>query len=145
MNTRTTLIRTTIAIALSGALFTSAHATDTSPGVDARAPLAATLLQTVRVSANAAKPFDPPVWSVADGEPLRVTLMPTVRVTARADSLAVTTLPTVTVVAQAQPAADVMEPRLLTSAANPQSSHRPLGKDDDDGFRYGPKPLALPR
>jgi len=143
MNNRTTLIRTTIAIALYGALFTSALATEANASVDARAPLAATLLPAVRVSADATRPFDPPVWGVADGEPLRVTLMPTVRVTARAENLAVTMLPTVTVVAQALPDVDTVEPRVLTSVANPPSPLHALDNGDHDSFRHGPKPLAL--
>ena len=96
MKTNHPLIRTAIVASLFA--FTSlALADDAMISVDARAPLRATLLPTVTVTADANAPDAEANWTVDDRTGLRVTLMPTVRVTPDVEQLAVTVLPTVKV------------------------------------------------
>jgi hypothetical protein len=97
MNTRTPLIRAAVATALAGGVFLvsqvpqaiAAQASQTM-SVEARAPLQATLLPVVSVVADATHPDGVTWMQIASTEALPVTLMPTVFVTARADSLAET-------------------------------------------------------
>ncbi|MBN8481853.1 MAG: hypothetical protein J0L88_09725 [Xanthomonadales bacterium] len=101
MNTRYSFRRACTLVAVVAITATTAHAdaAESTMSIDARAPLAATLLPTVSVIADAVRPDALAQWRVADEAPLRVTLMPTVRVSAEAESLAFTQLPTVRVTA----------------------------------------------
>lgn len=104
MNTRTFPNRLAMMIAIAAATLASTHVIaqdEATMTVDATSPIAATLMPTVSVFADASNPDAPPQWHVADTRPLPVTLMPTVRVTAQAEVLAVTLLPTVRVHAPA--------------------------------------------
>lgn len=97
MKTNHPLIRTAL-FASAFAVASFAQAGDTSMSVDPRAPLRATLLPTVSVTADA-DALDEANWNVDDTTSLRVTLMPTVRVTPDLEQLAVTVLPSVKVTA----------------------------------------------
>lgn len=118
MTTRISPNRLATIIAITAAALASTHATaaDATMTIDARAPLAATLMPTVSVTADAANPDAAPQWHVADTRPLPVTLMPTVRVTAQADVLAVTLLPTVQVNARADTLAATLLPTVRVHA-----------------------------
>lgn len=72
------------AAAFAFATCAAAHAQTTAATIAKDAPIAATLLPTVSVFADAARPDAPPRSRIADAAPLRVTLLPTVTVTARA-------------------------------------------------------------
>lgn len=71
--------------------------------VDARLPVAAILLPSVKVTASISDSSNGVRWNITSERELRVTLMPTVTVTADFSALAVTTLPTVIVIGQAEP------------------------------------------
>lgn len=93
MNVRTPLIRAALAAAMvagSFALERVPHAAAAEAGlsVESRAPLHATLLPELRVTARAANPDAEAAAELAAGEALPVTLMPTVRVTAAAGDFA---------------------------------------------------------
>lgn len=105
MNIRTSLVPLVVLLTGLGGTFAAAVAGETAV-VDAREPLAVTLLPTVTVTADPANPDGPTRWSVEKVAPLPVTLMPTVHVTARPEPLAMTVLPTVHVVAKADPQPD---------------------------------------
>lgn len=77
----------------------SASAEDASMSIDQRAPLRATLLPTVSVTADANSPDAAPKWKVDDHTALRVTLMPTVRVTPDLEQMTTSVLPSVKVTA----------------------------------------------
>ncbi len=88
---------------LCGVLFAALSftaAAEPTSSVDARPPLAATLLPCVKVTASISNPSDDARWSVSPERALRVTLMPTVTVTADVAATAVTPLPTENVIAE---------------------------------------------
>lgn len=118
MSTRIFPNRLATIIAITAAALASTHATaaDATMTIDASAPLAATLMPTVSVTADAANPDAAPQWQVADARPLPVTLMPTVRITAQAEALSVTLLPTVQVNAQADALAATVLPTVRVYA-----------------------------
>ena len=103
---------------LLAALSFNAVAEPTS-SVDARLPLAATLLPSIKVTASISNPSDDARLNVSPERALRVTLMPTVTVTADAAATAVTTLPTETVIA---------EPELLRWESSPALTLEPSVK-----------------
>ncbi len=72
---------------------------DSTAVLDARAPVHATLLPAIKVSASISNPLAAVRWSIAAGPPTPVTLMPTLTVTA--DALTITSLPTLSVIAPA--------------------------------------------
>ena len=114
MNTRKSINRNVTIALLSGALLAmiSLNAiADSSVTLDSRAPLAATLMPRLKVSASISNPSAEVRWSIAPGRPTPVTLMPTLTITADAYSLTITTLPTVTVIA----------PREIVSASSSQT------------------------
>jgi hypothetical protein len=119
MNTRISLTRIATAAALAGCAFAGVHAPrataqdDVTMSVDAGAPLSATLLPQVTITASARHPGAEPRLTVADDEPLPVTLLPTVRVNARLADLT-TLLPVVRVFAQA-PSAPSDEARMVAA------------------------------
>lgn len=93
MNVRTPLIRAALAatmVAGSFALERVPHAAAAEAGmsIEARAPLHATLLPELRVTARATDPDAEAATGLAAGEALPVTLLPTVRVTAAASDFA---------------------------------------------------------
>lgn len=115
MNTSKSQTRIITLVAIIGCAFASAHvaaADGTQMSIDDRAPVEATLLPTLSVVADVTNPHAAITWSVAETQPLRVTLMPTLRVTAHAEPLAVTLLPTVRVNAQAETLAVTTLPTL---------------------------------
>lgn len=85
--------------------------------LDTRAPLPATLLPTLKVSASISNPSAEVRWSIAPGRPTPVTLMPTLTVTAEATALAITNLPTVTVFAQVDAGSEQRSPTLAQTLA----------------------------
>jgi hypothetical protein len=94
--TRTPLIRAALAMAMIGSAFAleqipEAAAAGTTMSVDARAPLHATLLPELTVSARAQGADFAETSTLATTEALPVTLMPTVHVTAGRDDFALTT------------------------------------------------------
>ena len=100
MNLKPVFIRAAVATAFVGFGVTAidvphaAAARDVvSTAVDARAPLQATLLPMLSVSASAANPAALGTARIANDEALSVTLMPTVYVNTRAPTLAVITAP----------------------------------------------------
>ncbi|HET9034053.1 MAG TPA: hypothetical protein VFN25_14260 [Dokdonella sp.] len=90
---------------------------ETTVTLDPRAPLAATLLPSVRVSASISNPSAEVRWSIAPGRPIPVTLMPTMTITADVADFAVTTLPTVTVFAQIETPPTQRSPSLAQNDA----------------------------
>lgn len=104
MNTKTSTLCRAAAIAALALTASLAHAgtDDTTMSVDGAAPLRATLLPTVTITADAARPNAEPHLQVASTAPLEVTLLPTVRVTAQAPVLAAVQLPVVRVTARAE-------------------------------------------
>lgn len=87
MNVRTPLIRAALAATMVVGSFAlervpHAAAADAGMSVEARAPLHATLLPELRVTARAANPDAASAAELSAGEALPVTLLPTVRVTA---------------------------------------------------------------
>lgn len=72
-----------LVVAAAGAAL--AAAAEPMMSVDPRAPVAATLMPTLHVVADASNPDAEARWHIADEAPLQVTLMPTVRVSARAE------------------------------------------------------------
>jgi hypothetical protein len=107
MNIRLSVLRSALAGSFAAAALVAAQANAANDAVtftvDTQAPLHATLMPTVTITADSARPFADPRMSVADVEPLSVTLLPTVHVSAHASELAVTELPTIHVVADAWP------------------------------------------
>lgn len=106
MNTRISFTRIATAAAIVGCAFVGMHAPraaaqDAAMSIDGAAPLQATLLPTVSVTASRRNPAAEPSLSIADAAPLHVTLLPTVRVTARVVADLTTLLPVVRVVAEA--------------------------------------------
>ena len=102
MNTRKSINRNVTSALLTGTLLATLSLNaiaDSSVTLDSRAPLAATLLPGLKVSASISNPSAQVRWSIAPGHPIPVTLMPTLTITADAYSLTITTLPTVTVIA----------------------------------------------
>ncbi|HEY6942836.1 hypothetical protein [Dokdonella sp.] len=98
MNVRTPLIRAALAATMVAGSFAiervpHAAAADAGMSVEARAPLHATLLPALRVTARAANPDDSVASELAAGEALPVTLLPTVRVTASAADFAMLVAP----------------------------------------------------
>jgi hypothetical protein len=96
--TRTPLIRAALAMAMIGSAFAleqipeaAAAQAGTTMSVDARAPLHATLLPELTVSARAQGADFAETSTLATTEALPVTLMPTVHVTAGRDDFALTT------------------------------------------------------
>lgn len=105
MNTRKSINRKMTSAAMSGALLAALSfnaVAQSTATLEARAPLHATLLPSVIVSASISNPSAAVRWSVAPGRPTPVTLMPTLTITADAYALAMTTLPTITVFAQTE-------------------------------------------
>jgi hypothetical protein len=93
MKTRTPLIRAALAMAMVGSAFALERVPQAAqPGagmsVEATAPLHATLLPELSVSASATVADRPVVSTLATGAALPVTLMPTVHVFATRDELA---------------------------------------------------------
>ncbi|HEU4663499.1 MAG TPA: hypothetical protein VFS55_05680 [Dokdonella sp.] len=87
MNVRTPLIRAALAATMVAGSFAlervpQAAAADLGMSVEARAPLKATLLPALRVTARASNPDQAAASELASGDGLPVTLLPTVRVTA---------------------------------------------------------------
>ncbi len=102
MNARKSINCNITSAVLSGALLAllSFNAVAESTAIlDSRAPLPATLLPSVKVSASISNPSAEVRWSIAPGRPIPVTLMPTLTITADAYAVAITTLPTMTVIA----------------------------------------------
>lgn len=103
MKVRKSINRKLTTVFFAGALLTvvSFNATAESTfSVDARSPLAATLLPSVKVTASISNPSDDARWRVSSERALQVTLMPTVTVSADVVAVAITTLPTITVIAE---------------------------------------------
>lgn len=100
MKTRMSVIGATLATLFAASAFASTHATDAavSMTIDEGAPIRAILLPVVTLEATpATSEANPAKMRVADTAPLEVTLLPTVRVTAKQPALATTLLPTVRV------------------------------------------------
>jgi hypothetical protein len=120
MNTRISFTRIATVAALAGCTFVAVHTPRAQAGemdsmsIDGRAPLSATLLPQVTITASMKNPAADPLLSVADAKPLPVTLLPTVRVSARAAANMTTLLPVVRVFAQA-PAASSEEARMVST------------------------------
>ncbi|MEZ5462609.1 hypothetical protein [Dokdonella sp.] len=102
MSARKSAIRksmtTLVSAALLAALSFSATAQSTATIADTT-PFQATLMPTMKVTANASDPSAPQRWYVSTAKPVRVTLLPAVTVGLDTEALAVFTLPTVTVLA----------------------------------------------
>lgn len=103
------------------AAFSASAAAQSIVSLDPRAPLQATLLPEMKVTASASNPHAAPRWRVASTRPVQVTLMPTLTVTADVESLAVTRLPTITVIAQAGQLEEDL-PIVLAVASMPANS-----------------------
>ena len=90
MNVRKSNYRNFFRAGLAGAVL-AALSFNASAGstvtLDARAPLAATLMPAMKVTASISNPTAEPRWSVYPGRPVKVTLMPTLTITADADAL----------------------------------------------------------
>ncbi len=102
MNARKSINNNVASTILSGALIAvlSFNAlADSTVTLDARTPLPATLLPSVKVSASILNPSAAVRWSIAPGRPTPVTLMPTLTITADAYADSIATLPMVTVFA----------------------------------------------
>ena len=105
MKVRKSINRNVTSALLAGALLSllSFNASaDSTFSVDARSPLAVTLMPSVKVTASLSNPSIEVRWSVSSERALQVTLMPTVTVTADIVTLAIATLPTVTVIAEVE-------------------------------------------
>ena len=96
MNARKSIYLNMITAGMAGALMAAlslnAGAQSTAT-LEARAPLHATLMPAVKVTASISNPSDTPRWSVGSERPLGVTLMPTLTITADANALAMTDEP----------------------------------------------------
>ena len=106
MNIRLSVFRSALVGGFAAAALLAAQAnaaSDTTMSVDALAPVRATLMPTVTITADTSRPFGDATMRVAGTLPTAVTLLPTVHVSARMPELAVTELPTVRVVADALP------------------------------------------
>lgn len=117
MNTRISFTRIATVAALAGCTFVAVHAPRAQAGeqsVDTGAPLSATLLPQVTITGSMKNPAADTLLSVAADKPLPVTLLPTVRVNARAAADMTTLLPVVRVFAQA-PAAPREEARMVST------------------------------
>lgn len=124
MKARTFLVHNATSAALVGLLlaaFSASAAAQSTVTLDPRAPLQATLLPEMKVTASASNPHAEPRWSLASTRPVQVTLMPTLTVRADAEALAVTRLPTVVVIAQADQLQEDL-PIILTVASMPANS-----------------------
>lgn len=102
MNARKSIHSNVTRTILSGAMLAMLSfnaVAESTATLDARAPLPATLLPSIKVSASISNPSAAVRWSIAPGRPTPVTLMPTLTVSANAYALTITTLPTVTVIA----------------------------------------------
>lgn len=113
-----TAAKSTVLIGTMFALFSITAAAQSSATLDSRAPVQATLLPEMKVTASLANPQAAPRWRLASTRPLPVTLMPTLTVSADVEALAVTVLPTVTVYASVE-ADQVDQPIVLAAAAMP--------------------------
>ncbi len=164
MNTRTSLIRMSTFAALIGCALAGSHvaAQEAAVSIEDRAPLQATLLPTVSVVADATRPDAQPSWSIAATRPQRVTLMPTLRISAQAEPLAVTLMPTITVTAKAESLAAVSQPEVdayaiaradtaratrapLRSVARTLPASRPDVDDTNAGATSGRNLQVVPR
>ncbi len=105
MNARKSNNRNVLNTFLAGALLATLSfnaVAESELTLDARAPLPATLLPSLRVSASISNPSAEVRWSIAPGRPIPVTLMPTLTVTPDATAVVSTRLPVLRVVAQAE-------------------------------------------
>ena len=134
MNIRLSVLRSALAGGFVAAALLAAQAnasSDITMSVDATAPLRATLMPTVTVTADASQPFAAATMHVATTAPLAVTLLPTVHVSSREPELAITQLPTVHVVANALPEAPVV----ADAAERSLGSLPRIERDGGDGER----------
>lgn len=115
---KTTTAKSTVLIGAMFALFSISAAAQTSATLDSRAPVRATLLPEMKVTASLSNPHAAPSWRLASTRPVPVTLMPTLTVTADVEAIAVAILPTVTVYASVE-ADQVDQPIVLAAAAMP--------------------------
>jgi len=105
MNARFYSLKSGSAAALAGALIAalSLSASAQAPvSLDERAPIHATLMPEVEITANASDPAAPARWSIANTRPTPVTLMPTLTVRPDMDSIAASTFQNVIAVAGVQ-------------------------------------------
>ena len=113
--------RSSILLASLLTAFSASAVAQSTVSLDPRAPLQATLLPEMKVTASMSNPHAAPRWSVASTRPVPVTLMPTLTITADAEALAITRLPTITVIAQAGQLEEEL-PFVLAVASMPANS-----------------------
>jgi len=122
MNTRISFTRIATVAALAGCTFVAVHTPRAQAGemasmsIDGGTPLSATLLPQVTITGSMSNPAADTLLSVAADKSLPVTLLPTVRVSARRVAADMPTLlPVVRVFAQA-PAAPSEEARMVSTS-----------------------------
>jgi hypothetical protein len=115
---KSTAAKSTVLIGTMFALYSISAAAQSSATLDPRAPLRATLLPAMKVTASLSNPHAAPSWRLASTRPLPVTLMPTLTVTADIGAIAKSTVPTMTVYAPFDPE-QIDQPIILAAVAMP--------------------------
>ena len=118
MNARFYSLKTRTAGALAGILIggLSLNVSAQAATLDERAPMRATLMPEMKVTALASDPTRSPRWSVANTRPSAVTLMPTMTVTPDLDSIALSVFPNIITIAGIQPLSTEALPTLSATS-----------------------------